>query len=261
MEKYNNEEYLKSEIVDQSRHQFVYGYANPYRSEFLKSLEDDYPVVADSDKPVAVYLESFGLPNMDLKVKNKYYLQTMANEYFQFLVASRLMEKAINSKTDNLNDRFERLISLSNRVNNTGSLKVETVQDLLRELKKSRDFYYQAYIDYINGKIESIPIGELAIPFLQLEMFVSQFKSAMNMDSHICLMLDNNDDYLTYSIQTVNNFVGSRINGDISMKVVTEPDGWKTYRDINGQFVEAIHDYGDVQLDDSYDVYMDKYRR
>ena len=58
------------------------------------------------------------------------------------------------------------------------------------------------------------------------------------------------------STQAINNLIGSRINGDISVKVAIEPDDWETYRDSNGQFVGAIHDYGTVELDDSYKKYM-----
>ena len=41
-------------------------------------------------------------------------------------------------------------------------------------------------------------------------------------------------------------------NGDISVKVVTESDAWDTFITSNGVFVEYIHDYGIIELDDSY---------
>ena len=40
---YSNEEYLKKEIMNQSRHLFIFGYNNQARSNFLQSLENDYP--------------------------------------------------------------------------------------------------------------------------------------------------------------------------------------------------------------------------
>ena len=40
------------------------------------------------------------------------------------------------------------------------------------------------------------------------------------------------------------------------MKIATEPDDWETYRDVNGQFIEAVHDYGTIELDNSLEDNM-----
>ena len=54
------------------------------------------------------------------------------------------------------------------------------------------------------------------------------------------------------------NLMSSRINGDISVKVVTEPDAWATFITSNGVFVEYMHDYGIIELDNSYKNDMKK---
>ena len=58
---------IKSEIMDQSRHQFVYGYNNDARKEIVDSLEKDYPAVFDSNKPMAVNIKDLGVINRDIK--------------------------------------------------------------------------------------------------------------------------------------------------------------------------------------------------
>ena len=40
------------------------------------------------------------------------------------------------------------------------------------------------------------------------------------------------------------------------MKIAIEPNDWEIYRDVNNQFVEVTHDYGTVELDNSYKEYM-----
>lgn len=260
MEKYKNEEYLKKEIMEQSRHLFVYGYNNDHRSEFFKSLEDDYPIVADSDKPVALYFDSLGIQKMDadLKEKDSYLINASSREYLSFAIATKILERSMEFDKTILDNRLERLINIINRNKNAGHGEIESYLDLLREIKTSKDFYYENYINYVKGLIENIPINDIAIPFLQLEMFVRLYKEAMNIDSYFGIIYDKKSPLETSSIQEINNLIGSRINKDISVKIATEPDDWETYRGVNGQFVEAIHDYGTVELDGSNKEYIKK---
>ena len=252
MEKYKNEEYLKKEIMEQSRHLFIYGYKNEHRSEFLKSLESDYPVIVDSDKPVALYFDSLGVPKMDadLKGKDTFLIHAASREHLSFAIAAKILERSMKFDRTFLDRRFSRLIDF------IGYGKIQTVADLLKEIKTSRDFYYENYTNYVKGLIGKISIDDVVIPFLQLETFVRLYKDAMNMDSYFAIIFDKKSPLMLSSTQEINNLIGARINGDISVKVAIEPDDWETYRDVNGQFVEAIHDYGTVKLDYSFKEHM-----
>lgn len=263
MEKYKNEDYLKKEIMEQSRHLFVYGYNTDYRSQFLQSLEKDYPIQVDSGSPIALYFDTFGMPKIDFnkKDKNQYLIEAMSREYLHFTIVSKILERTIELDKTILDSRLSRLISLTNISKNKGYPEIETIEDLLREVKKSRDFYYQSYINYVKGLIENVSINDISVPFMQLEMFASQYKETMNIDSYFGIILDKKRPLAISSVQAINNLIGGRINKDISIKVVTEPDDWGTYKDGNGQFIEALHDYGDVELDDSYKSYMKRLKR
>ena len=57
------------------------------------------------------------------------------------------------------------------------------------------------------------------------------------------------------SHQAINGFVTRRCNGDLSIKVATNPASWPTFYDLNGTLAENIHDYGTIETDDSYKVY------
>lgn len=260
MENHKNEEYLKKEIMEQSRHLFIYGYNNKQRSEFLKELENDYPVIADADKPVALYFENLGIPKIDVELKDKdfYLIHATSREHLSFAIATKILERSMELDKELLDSRLSRLISLINRSKNTEYNEIKTITDLLRELKNSRDFYYENHINYIKGLIDNIPIDDIAIPFLQLEYFVNEFKRGLNINSYIGLIYDKKNPVAISSIQEVNNLIGARINEDISVKVAIEPDDWETYRDINGQFIEAVHDYGTVELDNSYKANIKK---
>ena len=258
MEEYEHEKELKEEIMEQGRHLFIYGYKNEQRSDFLKGLESGYPIIADSDKPAALYFDSLGIPemNIDLKGKDTLLIHVSSREYLSFAVAAKILERSMDFDKTGLDRRLSELIGLINSDKNMGFAEIQTVEDLLKEIKISRDFYYESYIKYVKGLIASISIDDIAIPFLELDMFVRLYKEAMNMKSYFGIIFDKQTPLMPSSTQAINNLIGSRINGDISVKVAIEPDDWETYRDSNGQFVEATHDYGTVELDNSSKTYM-----
>ena len=257
MGKYKNQEYLKKEIMEQSRHLFIYGYDTEYKSKFLQDLEKEYSFSIGSSSPFALYVDSFGLPRTD-EIRDKYIIHKMSREYLSLTIALKILDSSKEIDEGILNERLSRLVYLINRIRNLGHAEIKTVVDLYNEIKASRDFYYENYVRYINGLIDSIPIDDVSILFLPLGMFVSTYKHAMDMNSYFGIIFDNKNKFAISSIQEVNNLINGRINSDMSVKVATDPDGWQTYRDTNGQFVEAVHDYGIVELDDSYKEYTRK---
>ena len=258
MEKYKNEEYLKSRIMEDSGHLFVYGYKNDHRTKFLKSLESVFPVKPDSDQPSAIYLDSFALSKIDSESndKDKRLIQTVSKEYLSFSIALRILEKALDAGDTIIDSKLFRLVESMNTCRNAGSPEIKTANQLLQEIKSSRDFYYENYIKYIKGQIEIIPIDDVSIPFLELNMFVDHYKDTINLDSYLGIILDKKEDQAVSSTRAVNNLLSSRINKDISVKVAMEPDAWETYTDERGQIVENPHDYSIIELDDSYREHM-----
>lgn len=254
MVEYKNEEYLKKQIMEQSRHLFIYGYNNEHRTQFLKSLEKKYPIIFDSNKPIALYFDSLGFPKVDADLNNNdsHLIHTMSREYLYFTIASKILLESMENDKEILNNRLTKLISLINRNKNIGHAEIETADDLLKEIETSRNFYYENYLNYVNGLIKNIPVNDITVPFLQLEMFISKYKEAMNIDSYFGIIFDKKGQQAINSTQAINNLIGGRINKDISVKAVIEPNDWETYYDANGQYIEATHDYGTVEMDNSF---------
>ena len=121
---------------------------------------------------------------------------------------------------------------------------------MLAVFKESIEFYLESYKNYVLN-IERVQIDSVPIPFMNLEFFVKRFKESINNQSYFGVIINNNKDIALSSVQAINDLVGSRINGDISMKIVTEPDKWKSYRCTRDDFVQSVHDYGTIELDDS----------
>ncbi|MDE5630153.1 MAG: hypothetical protein K2I70_00985, partial [Bacilli bacterium] len=96
MGKYNNEEYLESEIMGQSRHQFIYGYNGEQRKNFLENMANHYPIVLDEKSPMAIYVDEFGLPNISVcdKMLDKSRINIISSEFLTFSITSDILLKA-----------------------------------------------------------------------------------------------------------------------------------------------------------------------
>ena len=262
---YTNEEYLRKTIMEQSRHQFIYSYNDDRRKLFLQKLDSEYPVVMDCNNPMCIYLNEFGLPKvpMEFEALDNNRIDILSREYLSFTIAHAILEKSKNNIDNNLlNSRIRRLLDLINKYDLNGDYKeITSLDELISVLKQSKSFYMSYYLEYIKTGKETMSISELPIPFLQLESFVSQYKRALNNKSHFGIVLDKYDDILLESTKAVNLFVSSRINSNISMKIVLEPDNWDTYITPNGQYAEAIHDYGIIELDDSRTEYVKQLKK
>ena len=253
MEEY--QEYLKKEIMYESRHLFIYGRDNDYRTKFLQSLEEDYPLLLDSDKPIALYIDSLGFPVIEEKTKDKSIINSMSREYLNFTIAAKILEKTLEIDENITSQRLTKIIDTINLFKNKDYKEIQTVKELLKEFNNTREFYLNNYIDYANGLVSKIPINDISIPFLQIEMFVSEYKRTMNISSYFGLIFEKNNPIAISSTKAINSLIGSRINKYMSIKVATDPSNWNTYYDLSGQLVEAIHDYGKIELDNSYKEY------
>lgn len=75
-------------------------------------------------------------------------------------------------------------------------------------------------------------------------------------DSYFGFIIDHQTPFRLATTKAINIYAASRCNRDISIKVALAPDEWETYYDMSGNLVEAIHDYGVVELDNSFKQYV-----
>lgn len=260
MVEYRNDEYLKQTIIGESRHQFIYGYDNDKRRSFFQELTGEYPLIIDSNLPIAIYLNEFGLPKVSDNDSEFVFdkIDILSREYLSFaIVHSILLKTKENNDLKLLGSRCEKLINTINKFYiSPGCTQISNFEELINVLEESKEFYNDYYVNYVKYGFYDKSIDDIRLPFLQLELFVSQYKKALDINTHFSIIFDKTNDISLASTKAVNSLVGSRINKDISMKIVVEPDKWDSYFDINGNLIEAVHDYGVVELDDSQKEYV-----
>lgn len=250
-------------LMEEDRHQFIFGYDTSERNEFCKNLEQKYPILLDDDKPMAVFLEEFGLPKFELSDRHdKNLISTLSREYFSFLIVYNILIKSINSiGFKELDKRVSLIVSIYNkRFRNTGFSDIRNLEDLRIAFYNSIEFYLKSYNNYVTN-LEGVNIENVAIPFVFYDLFIRFFKEVLNKKSYFGIIINNDHDVSFSSISVINDFIASRINDNISMKIVTEPDKWKSYIGTSGTFVENVHDYGTVELDDSLEKHINKLKK
>ena len=82
-------------------------------------------------------------------------------------------------------------------------------------------------------------------------------KTLLELDSYFGLIFDTDNSVSPISAITINNYIGKRCNADLSIKLACDATSWPTYCSLNGQ-IDAIHDYGTVELDDCVKQYTKK---
>lgn len=245
-------ENLKNEIIGQSRHLFIYGYESDERTSFLKSLEEDFDVVIGEDKPIAIYMKDYYFPKVDISEDiDKFRLHQVSREYFNLSLVRNILTR-IKSKSDMLSN--ENILKFLNQLSSITSdhSSYSNLDDFENDLVSSQEFYSLYHDKLISGSSSLPNICDVKVPFVMPDMLVSKIKRMIVNKSYFGIIIDGSNDFSLETYKLVNGYVTRRINSDLSMKVVTDPEKWYTYYDNGGEFAEAVHDYGIVELDSSY---------
>ena len=248
---------FSDEIIGQSRHQFIYGENGERREEILKGIVNDNPIVCDVNEPGSIYLDNNYLVGGESVYQlDSYRKLAIAREQFSFAVCGKLLEEALSL---DINARSDEFLSRMNRLFVDNGQSIDDLSSLVRVLNQTRDFYRDGYKTYLETGVFPSLEG-LPIRFMELDSFMHYYKKLLNNKSYFSVIVDQQSPISSLSKRAINDVVGKRINADISMKVACQPDEWETYYDLNGQIVEAVHDYGVVELDDSLSQYVKKRR-
>jgi len=218
----------------------------------VTDISDDDVKDADNEENVVKRFKEW-IGNLPLVAHNarfdKNMLDMLANEYLSFVIWDNLLNKFRNDiDVEKEQARIKKFIE---KMNKFGGSKAKTIEEYAKSIKDSRDAFLEAYIKYIQTG-EIIPfIEKLDVPFMMIELSIKKFKEMLNNGAFFAVIADSKGKLPSCSCRAINNLVCSRINGDISMNVVTDPDNWVTYYAQNGQIAEYVHDYGVIELDGS----------
>ncbi len=257
------EKLIEPEIASNSYNMFLYGRNNPQREERLKSIADNHPFVFREDKACVIYLDEFGLPviaaeNVDI---NDDIIDTLSSRYLDFCIVEAVLEKLQASKNitkkdgQNLIDYF--YFPVEGRP--------ETLEELIQNIKESKSVYKNGYHEYcMTGDADKLYslVKELDIQFiLSLSDFLEVIQHITENREPFMIILDRKKKISFSSVQSINSLIRMRHIRGLCIKVACECDEWETISDHYGNYIDGIHDYLTVELDDSYQKYLDTFQR
>ena len=244
----------KETEVMRPRHQFIYMYNNKQaKNELLKELELLYPGKYNDDSDMVVSLDMIGLPNIEKK-SNNLKLKRIAREYLNITIAYNILKKiGKDIPKDILDNRITSLLSFIsfNEMDKEHS-KITSLDQLLIYLEYSRLLYLD---EYLNNRIAN---NNIPIKFIDLRTFIHHTKRMMRNDGTFHIFASLDDEVHPASFESINSIISTNYNRDLPVKILCEPDAWKTYKTLDNHQIDYIHDYGIVELDDSYQKYKKK---
>lgn len=252
----------KRQIMEEGRHHFIYGHNGEKRRIFLASLEDTYPIKVESSSPMAIYMGSLFLPRLNTKKPLRPEIDSLAREHTNFFIAERIIENVKrDAMQDIINSKIEELLKIVNRLFlNHGKQNISSLDELLTALRTSKKFYERYYVKSQRGE-DTPSIDDLQLCFMQIVPFVHYVKNMLATKAPFSIIVDHQEPMNILSCQAINNLTGMRINDDISMNVAEQPEEWESFLAQNGTMIEAVHDYGVIELDDSLKTFIEEYKK
>ena len=138
------------------------------------------------------------------------------------------------------------LLVPNNKVKNDNKEDIKDIRVLRSLLIDSKYMFRDAYIEYMEtGKLDFY--DKVPIPFILMDSLVPILKSCIGLNKYFSILIDFTDDVSKYTCMSINNYIASRCNGYLSMNVLLDKkNNWKYYYSSNGQFIQDVHDYTEV---------------
>lgn len=253
---------MEEQIMSHKFHEFLYGYNTEERTNFLKKMEKHYPITYGEDVPMGIYLEPYGIStcerDKELVDKDKSLMLGIASrEYLKNLIAYNIVSH-IEKNSIVMGQIENEMIDFLNGYQFDRKEKVISVQNYLKELRETLNICQENYNSILLNGSAHPQMYDFPSDFYDIEWFGKDLKKILNNNGQFNIIVDYRNPIVLESANAIMSIVNSRCAGTICMKIATDMEKWPTYTDLNGRFVEHIHDYSIVELDDSYRKTLDK---
>ena len=257
------ESIIESEIATNVYNMFLYGRNTPQREERLKSIADNYPFVFREDKPCVIYLDEIGLPvvtNKASSIKDEV-IYKITSRFLDFCIVEAVLEKLLIAKNftekdgQNIIDYF--YFPIDGRP--------ENLEGLIHNIRESKEVYKNGYFEYcINGDEEKLfsMVKKLDIQFMiSINDFLEVIQKITENQAPFMIIFDRKSKISFSSVQSINLLIRMRNIDCFCIKVACECDEWETQLDYYGNFIVGTHDYSTLELDNSFQQYLEKFQR
>lgn len=253
---------MENQIMSHKFHEFLYGYNTEERTNFLRAMEEHYPIIYGKNAPMGIYLEPYGISVCErgkepVDREKSLMLGIASREYLKNLIAYNIVSHIENNSTV-MGQIENEMLDFLNSYQFNRKEKVSSVQNYLKELRETLSICQETYSSILLNGTAHPQMYDFPSDFLDIGQFGEKIKKILNNNDQFNIIVNHHNTITLESAKAIMSIVNSRCAGTICMKVATDLEKWPTYRDLTGCFVENIHDYNIVELDDSYQKNLDK---
>lgn len=159
---------LEKNIMEQNRHQFIYGYNTSERQMLLENLIRLHGIENNVDRPIGIYLSKFNMEFNDGRDKIRLY--SIAREFLTFNIIYSILKEVLNNCALAEEDVNKFLNKINHVYLKSSYSEIKSLNELLLVLEESMEFYNNYY------EMECPNISNLKIPFLDLTMVIKNIK-------------------------------------------------------------------------------------
>ena len=258
------EKLIEPEIATRPYNMFLYGRNNTQRETLLKSIAEKHPFCFRKNQSCVVYLDEFGLPAVEKKATNAddKILIDIAFRYLDFCIAEAVLKKVVASGNVSRKDS-KKIINYF--YFHRSANRPKNVEGLIQKIKASKEAHRRGYLNYcLTGDENELSCfaKNLDIPFIvQLEDFLKEIQDIAENKEPFMVILDRKSKIKYISVKVINSLIRSRSTDCICIKVACECNEWESEYDCYGNLVLVNHDYLIVELDDSFEKYLEDQSR
>lgn len=237
------------EILMRSNHKFIYGESEE-REKYLEALAKEYSFQSTVVKPVGIYIKDSGLEECHNKKCDVITISVFNSRYFEMVVAYEIINKLRNElPPKELEQKETEILRFFNMM--VSKNKFKSLEEVSQELLKTKEIYMEEYYHYIKSGVNPNIMNRLRIMMIMLDSMIRTLKNIVPTIKRINLFIDKDSDYSTIYTRVINFYINARSNHDLSINVGCENfQDWVSFRDINGNIIQAMHDYQDVDMRD-----------
>jgi hypothetical protein len=259
MEQYDQlDKILSKRIMESTSHQFIYGYDGFKRANFLKLMAEGYPISAANEKIVGLYINDRGLVKKDEDIKNldPVIINDYTKQYYDFLIASSVVDKIIEETKDSKSDiNLDKFVQHFKGAFVKKDKEAATLRNISFLLKNGQISFVQGYYEYMrSGQLPNL--SKNSVISINLTTFISFIRDVLAVDNPLYLIFDNQQSMSLKSQETINTLIKHPSSSGMVVKVGCEIQSWGTYHTLDDQRIKNNYDYREVNLDDSHQQYL-----
>ena len=266
-------------------HTFIHGPRGSGKSMMFRYMQPDCQCLEHectvSDLPfygVYIPIKNTGLHITEMSRLTDTYVNGMLNEHFMCTYIANKTFASVSTAVSNNRpewrneirqfalDSFARLMRQSGWSKTFPDLgTIDDVSDIFRHLASICDDAFKEALRYVRKLTFKKELPEYDGPlcgyFDFLHPILRDLKGLVFMpDGPVYLMIDDADNLSYTQTLILNSWVASRTSSDISLKISTQLN-YKTFLTVTKQYINAPHDYNDVNISAVYTTsYKTKYR-